>query len=165
MENVQVNIRDVVQSQILNHLRAHPDTMNYGIELFYGAFSAELFAEFIHSKLQAGKPMVFARCGSHNSRQQLDTMGTVHNTDLEVEVVVASNIVRDKEFGSFSRFTDKMLRDVKTVCSEENFAVEIPDTGNFNLVWRSDESLFRVPALSMDAQRVNYQLQGLVYQL
>jgi hypothetical protein len=166
MNNVDVDIRSVIEDQIIQRLKDHAETNEFDISVFYGAFSPELFVEFVHSKIQAGRPCVFVRCGSQDSKGQLDTMGTLHNTVANVEVVVASNIVREKEFPHIRRYTNVMLKKTKTALSAENdFHVTIDNTGDFNLVWRRDESLFRIEALNVDAQKVNYELQGLVYEL
>lgn len=125
------------------------------VHRYYGAINAPELASFIAGKLTAGVPAVMIGAPALRFERR-DTMGDAYNGIIEVQIICASNILKDKELPNSERFTDRILTEVikamkgrSVVLDEFEYHYELQSIGN----------VFRVE--NMDAKQVTYELPGI----
>jgi hypothetical protein len=156
-----IDIHSKVEDAVIDLLKAGSDTGQYNVVRHYGAYSAELFVDEIKTKVNTGVPVLMVSARNLQSDRAMDTRDMVHRANLTLDIVCAANIIREKEM-DVSRLTSLMMGQVKKQLSGST--VEINER-TVSLSWTSEENLFRINQLNLDAQRVTYTLRGIMLYL
>jgi len=131
------------------------DIQDWSVSRYYGSPTIESMVMDLYNKVQAGVPSVFVSVDNQNF-EGIDTLGEMFNTDLSIRVMVAANIVKDRQLKQANRFVNSMIFNVLKALAGQTVAIGGLDR-SYEVVQVAN--LFRVR--NMDAKQVTLQIEGI----
>lgn len=130
------------------------DNVDWSVARFYGQPNVEGLAMFLYTKIEAGVPSVFVSV-DNISFEDMDTVGTLTRATFDIRVMVAANIVKDRQIQRSNRFVNTMVQSVLTALVGHEVTI---DGVEWNYRVSGINNLFRIK--NMDAKQINLQIDG-----
>lgn len=147
---------DITEGRVRELVQGIQDAgaQKYSVERFYGTFNPQELYSFVQAKLNTTTGSVYIRANDDSATAR-DTIGTLYNVNVPIEVLVAFPPMKEQQIDNNTRFTSQMMTDVKAALLTQK--VTFSDQTK-RIRYNGSSSLFRDDTI--DAQIVRFILEG-----